>query len=83
MRPFSREEGFPVMIDNRHLLEDRRLVIHGARCALGPRETMHASLQIAAGRITRILTSPGGLSGAEWGCECIDTQRVPAFARLR
>jgi len=39
-----------------------QLNIRGARCALGPRETTHASVEIAGDRITRILRSPAGLS---------------------
>jgi cytosine/adenosine deaminase-related metal-dependent hydrolase len=47
-----------MMIENRHLLEGRQLAIRGARCAMGPRDTLHASIHITGDRITRILDSP-------------------------
>jgi cytosine/adenosine deaminase-related metal-dependent hydrolase len=49
-----------------------RLVIRGARCALGPRDTIHASVEITGNRISRILSSPAGLSGAKSDCKYID-----------
>ncbi|MGA2534616.1 MAG: amidohydrolase family protein [Terracidiphilus sp.] len=51
---------------------DYRQAIRGARCALGPRETTNASVYIAGGRITRILSSLAGLSGVQSDCEQID-----------
>lgn len=35
------------------------IVIHGGRCALGPEETIEASIEVTAGRITRIGNQPG------------------------
>ncbi len=32
------------------------MLVHGARCAIGPRESVRASIEIASGRITRILS---------------------------
>jgi cytosine/adenosine deaminase-related metal-dependent hydrolase len=49
-----------------------QLVIHGARCALGPQETTHASIQITGDRITRILNFPAVLPDAPSGCKYID-----------
>jgi Amidohydrolase family len=51
------------MIDNRHLPEERQMVVRGARCTMGPRDTQRASIQIAGDRITRILDLPPALSG--------------------
>ena len=34
------------------------MVIHGARCAIGPQEAIPVSIQINGGRITRILRDP-------------------------
>ena len=51
---------------------ENQLEICGARCALGPQETTHASVQIAGSRITRILNSPTGLSGVESDRDSID-----------
>jgi cytosine/adenosine deaminase-related metal-dependent hydrolase len=51
---------------------ESQLEICGARCALGPQDAMHASVQIAGGRITRILSPNSGLSSARSGSECID-----------
>jgi cytosine/adenosine deaminase-related metal-dependent hydrolase len=52
--------------------QQNQLIIGGARCALGPEETTHASVEIIGDRITRILSSPNGLSGAKSGCTQID-----------
>ncbi len=46
------------MTDNGHRIAERKLVIRGARCAMGPRVASHASIHIADGRITRILNLP-------------------------
>jgi cytosine/adenosine deaminase-related metal-dependent hydrolase len=48
------------------------MVIRGARCALGPHQTPHVSIEIAGGRITRILSSSADLSGSESHCTEID-----------
>jgi hypothetical protein len=37
---------------------DHKSVIHGARCALGSRESIHASIQITNGRVTHIGSEP-------------------------
>jgi hypothetical protein len=55
------------MIENRHLHEERQLVIRGARCTIGPRDTRRASIQIKGDRITRILDLPLALSGTAPG----------------
>src|ERR1700724_1044903 len=34
--------------------QDGEIVIHGTRCALGPQETVDASIEIVDGRISRI-----------------------------
>lgn len=47
------------------------IVIHGARCALGPEETIHASIEIAAGRITRIAHGSAPAK-SQMSCEQID-----------
>lgn len=47
------------------------IVIHEARCALGPEEAIHASIEIAAGRITRIAHESAPLR-ATTGCDRID-----------
>ena len=57
------------MLEDCHLKTQRKehLVIRGARCAVGPHETEHASIQISGDRITRILNSPhlpGALSSS-------------------
>ncbi len=48
------------------------LMIRGIRCALGPQETMHASIEIAGDRIFRILSSPTDLSAVKSDCTLID-----------
>jgi cytosine/adenosine deaminase-related metal-dependent hydrolase len=52
--------------------QQNQLIIRGARCALGPEEATHASVEITGDRITRILSSPNGWSGAKSGCTQID-----------
>jgi cytosine/adenosine deaminase-related metal-dependent hydrolase len=44
--------------------QERQLLFGGARCAIGPHESIHACLQITGDRITRVLASPvpGGVS---------------------
>lgn len=49
-----------------------QLLIHGARCAVGPQETAHASVEVTGDRISRILSSSIGLSGAKQDCTHID-----------
>jgi cytosine/adenosine deaminase-related metal-dependent hydrolase len=49
-----------------------RQVICGVRCSLGPQEATVASVHIAGGRITRILSSLAGPSGLQPDCEQID-----------
>jgi cytosine/adenosine deaminase-related metal-dependent hydrolase len=49
-----------------------QLVIRGARCVFGPRETAHSSVEITGGRITRILSFPPPLSDAVTGSTDID-----------
>jgi hypothetical protein len=49
-----------------------RTLIQGARCALGPRESARASIQIAAGRVTHIVREPYLSSIAKSGCTEID-----------
>jgi hypothetical protein len=63
-----------VNVEGGHLNAQRQnqLLIHGARCAFGPQETTHASIEITGGRITRILNSPSGLSGTKSDCTSID-----------
>jgi hypothetical protein len=59
----------------RNRLEGRQqdeMVIYGARCAIGPQESMPASIQIIGGRITRILCEPSLLSTASSDCSEID-----------
>lgn len=51
------------MVENRHLPEDRQLVIRGARCTMGPRDTQRAFIQITGDRITRLLDLPPAFSG--------------------
>lgn len=48
------------------------IIIHKARCALGPEETIHASIEIAAGRIIRIGHKSAPLGTAKSGCTRID-----------
>lgn len=52
------------MIENRHLIAERQLVIRGARCAMGPRVTSSASIQITGDRIIRIFSLPPALRDA-------------------
>jgi hypothetical protein len=42
-----------------------QLLIHGARCALGPQETEHASVEVTGDRISHILSSPIDMSGTK------------------
>lgn len=48
------------------------MVIRGARCALGPQDTAHASVQIAGGRITALVSSTCALPDTDSDCESID-----------
>jgi hypothetical protein len=49
-----------------------QMVVHGGRCAIGPRESTRASIQITGGRITHILSDPSLLPIATSGCPEID-----------
>lgn len=49
-----------------------QLLIRGARCAFGPRETTHASIEIEGERIAHILNSAAGLAAVKPGCTSID-----------
>jgi cytosine/adenosine deaminase-related metal-dependent hydrolase len=49
-----------------------RMIVHGARCAIGPQETTRVSIQIIGGRITRILSDPSLLSITRSSCPEID-----------
>jgi cytosine/adenosine deaminase-related metal-dependent hydrolase len=44
--------------------QQNHLLIHGSRCALGPQQSKHTSVEITGDRITRIRSSPRGLSGS-------------------
>ena len=46
------------------------MLVYGARCAIGPRECVPASIEIASGRITRILNDSSPAAGS--GCLAID-----------
>ena len=52
--------------------QEERIVIRGARCAIGPQESTHASLEIVDDRITRILGGPSLSSASVSGCAEID-----------
>jgi hypothetical protein len=60
------------MIEDRRLLDERQLVIRGARCTMGPRDTQRASIQITGGRISRILDLPPAVSGIPPGPAAIN-----------
>jgi len=64
---FSRRARTAFVVEGWQLKTHRQnqLVIGGARCALGPRESTRAAIEIVGDRITRILSSPTGLSGAK------------------
>ena len=49
-----------------------RIIVHGARCAIGQREIARVSIQITGGRITRILSDPSLLSITRSSCSEID-----------
>jgi hypothetical protein len=49
-----------------------QMVIQGGRCAIGPRESTRASIQITGGRVTRILNGLSLLPAATLGCPEID-----------
>jgi cytosine/adenosine deaminase-related metal-dependent hydrolase len=52
-------------------MSDRAMVIRGGRCALGPRESVRASIQIVDGRVARIGEAPR-VSAAKSRCAEID-----------
>jgi hypothetical protein len=47
-------------------------VVHGGRCAIGPRESTCASIRITGGRVTNIMNDPFLLPTAALGCREID-----------
>jgi hypothetical protein len=49
-----------------------QMLVHGGRCAIGPRETVRASIQIAGGRVTYILSDMSLLPTSTWDCTEID-----------
>jgi cytosine/adenosine deaminase-related metal-dependent hydrolase len=52
--------------------QPRQIVIRGARCALGPQQSVHAQVHVDGDRITRILSSRAGTSYSQSECEQID-----------
>ena len=48
------------------------MLVHGARCALGPRKSVRASIQITDGRVTRLLSDSAVSSTARSDCPEID-----------
>ncbi len=50
----------------------QQMLLHGARCAVGPQESIHASLHVADGRIAHILKHPSSLPPAGSSCPRID-----------
>ncbi len=64
----------PLTLEDFHLnaQREKHLIIRGARCAIGPHETTHASVQIAGDRITRILRVPSRFSDAVSGSANLD-----------
>lgn len=52
--------------------QDGPIVLRGARCAVGPEESEYASIEIAAGRITRIFKDGLTLQPQTTGCAEID-----------
>lgn len=52
--------------------QEERIVICGARCAIGPQESAHASIEVVGDRIKRILSHPFLWSASESGCAEID-----------
>jgi cytosine/adenosine deaminase-related metal-dependent hydrolase len=52
--------------------QEERRIIRGARCAIGPQESTHASLEIVGDRITRILSGASLLPASESGRAEID-----------
>jgi cytosine/adenosine deaminase-related metal-dependent hydrolase len=52
--------------------QEERIVFREARCAIGPQESAHASLEIASDRISRILSGASFSSTSDAGCAEID-----------
>jgi Amidohydrolase family len=52
--------------------QQNRILVYGGRCAIGPRESIHASVQIAGGRITHILQDLSLLPPSTLDCPVID-----------
>jgi hypothetical protein len=48
------------------------IVVYGGRCAIGPRESIHASVQIAGGRIAHIMQDLSFLPSSTLDCPVID-----------
>jgi hypothetical protein len=60
------------MIDRLGTTKQDQMLVHGARCAIGPRQSERASIQINGTRITRILNAPSSSPSAVSGCTAID-----------
>jgi cytosine/adenosine deaminase-related metal-dependent hydrolase len=60
------------MMDHFAGSQPRSVAVYGGRCVLGPQETTYASIQIADGRVTRILSDLSSLSIASPDCAEID-----------
>lgn len=52
------------------------MLVHGARCALGPRESVRASIEITGGRVTSFLSDSALSSTARSGCPEIDLRGI-------
>jgi hypothetical protein len=48
------------------------IVLHGARCSLGPRSSVRASVQIKGGRVTELLSDSSSTPMIKSGCSGID-----------
>jgi cytosine/adenosine deaminase-related metal-dependent hydrolase len=68
----QRKEGYLTMTDNGRPIAERPLVIRGARLAMGPRVTSHASIEIADERISRIFNLPPSVSDTAYKPTDID-----------
>jgi cytosine/adenosine deaminase-related metal-dependent hydrolase len=60
-------EGLQLNVSQQH-----QIVIRGARCALGPYQSIHAQVHVDGDRISHILSSLSGSSDAQSDCEQID-----------
>lgn len=61
---------------------EESIVLRGARCAIGPQESIHASLEIAGERIRRILSDASLSSTSKSGCAEIDLSGFLAMPGL-